>query len=180
MLYGIYLFTIFKWILNTYSPFFFLICCFSFVKKWNCSCLSHIGSPFFESILFVILYPVFVLCTRVVKYISQTMLLFTPFSVTRFAMHRIYADRINSRGMSRVFCDLRSQKTPRGTLPVNSNHFGALFLHKPCLFYNKRVQKSPFFFGFGKNPQSFRNLPILSFFPSVSTVIAPFFMVYST
>ena len=47
--------------------------------------------------------------------------LFTPFSVTRFAMHRIYADRINSRGMSRVFCDLRSQKTPRGTLPVKSN-----------------------------------------------------------
>ena len=35
-------------------------------------------------------------------------------------MHRIYADRINSRGMSRVFCDLRSQKTPRGILPVNS------------------------------------------------------------
>ena len=29
------------------------------------------------------------------------MLLFTPFSVTRFAMHRIYADRINPRGMSR-------------------------------------------------------------------------------
>ena len=48
-------------------PILFLICCFSFVKKWNCSCLSHIGSPFFESILFVILYPVFVLCTRVVK-----------------------------------------------------------------------------------------------------------------
>ena len=54
-----------------------------------------------------------------------SMLLFTPFSVTRFAMHRIYADCINSRGMSRVFCDLRSQKTPRGILPVNSN-FGIL------------------------------------------------------
>ena len=26
-----------------------------------------------------------------------------------------------SRGMSRVFCDLRSQKTPRGILSVNSN-----------------------------------------------------------
>ena len=38
-----------------------------------------------------------------------------------FAMHRIYGNRINSRGMSRVFCDLRSQKTPRGILPVNSN-----------------------------------------------------------
>ena len=50
-----------------------------------------------------------------------TGLLFTAFSVTRFAMHRIYAIRINSRGMSRVFCDLRSQKTPRGILPVNSN-----------------------------------------------------------
>ena len=32
-----------------------------------------------------------------------------------------YANRINSRSMSRVFCDLRSQKTPRGILPVNSN-----------------------------------------------------------
>ena len=48
-------------------------------------------------------------------------LLFTPFSATRFAMHRNYANRINSRSMSRVFCDLRSQKTPRGILPVNSN-----------------------------------------------------------
>ena len=45
---------------------------------------------------------------------------FTPFSVTRFA-NLIYANRINSRGISRVFCDLRSQKTPRGILPVNSN-----------------------------------------------------------
>ena len=45
-------------------------------------------------------------------------LLFTPFSVTRFAMHRIYANHINSRSMARVFCDLRSQKTPRGILPV--------------------------------------------------------------
>ena len=53
------------------------------------------------------------------------MLLFTPFSVTRFAMHRIYADRINSRGMSRVFRDLCSQKTPRGILPVNSNYNGS-------------------------------------------------------
>ena len=53
--------------------------------------------------------------------IFEIMLLFTPFSATRFAMHRIYANRINSRGMSRVFCDLRSQKTPRGILPVNSN-----------------------------------------------------------
>jgi hypothetical protein len=25
--------------------------------------------------------------------------------------------------MSRVFCDLRSQKTPRGILPVNSNEW---------------------------------------------------------
>jgi len=48
----------------------------------------------------------------------ENALLFTPFTVTRFAMHRIYADRINSRGMSRVFCDLCSQKTPRGILPV--------------------------------------------------------------
>ena len=32
----------------------------------------------------------------------------------------IYANRI-SRGMSRIFCELCSQKTPRGILPVNSN-----------------------------------------------------------
>ena len=38
----------------------------------------------------------------------KNLLLFTPFSVTRFAMHRIYANRINSRGISWVFCDLRS------------------------------------------------------------------------
>ena len=64
------------------------------------------------------------------------MLLFTPFTATRFAMHRIYANRIKSRGMSRGFLlpgirkklpvagsvgDLRSQKTPRGILPVNSS-----------------------------------------------------------
>ena len=57
------------------------------------------------------------------------MLLFTPFTVTRFAMHRIYADRINSRGMSRVFCDLCSQKTPRGILPVNSNFQIFIFIY---------------------------------------------------
>ena len=56
-------------------------------------------------------------------------LLFTPFSVTRFAMHRIYANRINSRGMSRVFCDLRSQKTPRGILPVNSTKYRYVTVH---------------------------------------------------
>ena len=50
-----------------------------------------------------------------------SMLLFTPCPATRCAIHRIYAVRINSRDMSRVFCDLRSQKTPRGILPVNSN-----------------------------------------------------------
>ena len=63
------------------------------------------------------------------------LLLFTPFSVTRFAMHRIYADRINSRDMSRVFCDLRSQKTPRGTLPVNSNLFTPFSLMRSAEYY---------------------------------------------
>ena len=47
-------------------------------------------------------------------------LLFTPCPATRCAMPRIYANRINSRDMSRVFCDLRSQKTPRGILPITS------------------------------------------------------------
>ena len=69
-------------------------------------------------------------------------LLFTPCPVTRYAMHRIYAKRINSRGMSRVFCDLRSQKTPRGILPVNSNIYivchNAIFLlhHTIYLFFS--------------------------------------------
>ena len=66
--------------------------------------------------------------------LNHDMLLFTPFSVTRFAMHRIYANRINSRGMSRVFCDLRSQKTPRGILPVNSNEI--IFVHSTWVFGN--------------------------------------------
>ena len=57
-------------------------------------------------------------------------LLFTPFPVTRFAMHRIYAERINSRDMSRVFCDLCSQKT-RGMLPMNSNLIRPLLIHLP-------------------------------------------------
>lgn len=51
----------------------------------------------------------------------QILLLFTLLSVTRLAMHRIYANHINSRSMTRVFCDLRSPKTPRGILSVNSN-----------------------------------------------------------
>ena len=63
------------------------------------------------------------------------LLLFTPFSVTRFAMHRIYANRINSRGISRVFCDLRSQKTPRGILPVNSNELFHITVHPDVHFF---------------------------------------------
>ncbi len=44
---------------------------------------------------------------------SPISLLFTPFTVTRFAMHRIYAIRINSRGMSLGFWHSHT-KTPRG------------------------------------------------------------------
>ena len=74
------------------------------------------------------------------------MLLFTPFSATRFAMHRIYASRINSRGMSRVFCDLRSPKTPRGILPVNSNvkvicYSSVFFSFKHICFLSQRYLK---------------------------------------
>ena len=32
--------------------------------------------------------------------------------------------------MSRVFCDRRSQKTPRGILPVNSNDYCEFFMNK--------------------------------------------------
>ena len=51
---------------------------------------------------------------------NMNLLAQSPRSIVCFA-NLIYANRINSRGMSRVFCDLRSQKTPRGILPVNSN-----------------------------------------------------------
>ena len=68
-------------------------------------------------------------------------LLFTPFSATRFAMHRIYANRINSRSMSRVFCDLRSQKTPRGILPVNSNAYGHYTINYLLLAYKSSIIK---------------------------------------
>ena len=51
---------------------------------------------------------------------NMNLLAQSPRSIVCFA-NSIYANRINSRGMSRVFCDLRSQKTPRGILAVNSN-----------------------------------------------------------
>ena len=70
------------------------------------------------------------------------MLLFTPFTATRFAMHRIYANRINSRGMSRVFCDLHSQKTPRGILPVNSNLMITVHTPQSCEVFGMNVPKS--------------------------------------
>ena len=69
-----------------------------------------------------------------------SMLLFTA---TRFAMHRIYANRINSRGMSRVFCDLRSQKTPRGILPVNSNLMITVHTPQSCEVFWHIYAKSP-------------------------------------
>ena len=48
-------------------------------------------------------------------------LLFTPFPVTRFAMHRIYANRINSRRMSRDF-GIFMPKHLAEQLRVNSNN----------------------------------------------------------
>ena len=54
-------------------------------------------------------------------------LLFTPFSVTRFAMHRIYADR--------------SQKTPRGILSMNSNILSTLTYYLNIHFHEHRCKK---------------------------------------
>ena len=51
---------------------------------------------------------------------NMNLLVQCPRSIVCFA-NLIYVNRINSHSMSRVFCDLRSQKTPRGILPVNSN-----------------------------------------------------------
>ena len=47
-------------------------------------------------------------------------LLFTPFSATRFAMHRIYANCINPRGMSRVFCFLFYPQIVLQLIPIYS------------------------------------------------------------
>ena len=44
-------------------------------------------------------------------------------------MHRIYADHINSRDISRFFCDLHSPKTSRGILPGNSNIILTFYLY---------------------------------------------------
>ena len=51
---------------------------------------------------------------------TVTQLLFTPCPVTRYAMHRIYAKRINSRGMSRDF-GIPMPKHLAGQWRVNSN-----------------------------------------------------------
>ena len=61
-------------------------------------------------------------------------------SIVCFA-NLIYANRINSRGMSRVFCDLRSQKTPRGILPVNSNAYGHYTINYLLLAYKSSIIK---------------------------------------
>ena len=75
------------------------------------------------------------------SHLKMLSLLFTPFSVTHFAMHRIYADCINSRGMSRVFCDLRSQKTPRGILSMNSTILSTLTYYLNIHFHEHRCKK---------------------------------------
>jgi len=67
---------------------------------------------------------------------NMNLLVQCPRSIVCFA-NLIYANRINSRGMSWVFCDLRSQKTPRGILPVNrflDNLVGTL-----CFTWNKHI-----------------------------------------
>ena len=63
---------------------------------------------------------------------NMNLLVQCPRSIVCFA-NLIYANRINSRGISRVFCDLRSQKTPRGILPVNSN--ALVTVHTPLSRY---------------------------------------------
>ena len=65
---------------------------------------------------------------------NMNLLAQSPRSIVCFA-NSIYANRINSRGMSRVFCDLRSQKTPRGTLPVNSNELFHITVHPDVHFF---------------------------------------------
>ena len=71
---------------------------------------NHISSYLRESYCFLLSFFTFVSFFYKAKPSMKTahteitfLLLFTPFSVTRFAMHRIYANRINSRCMSRDF-----------------------------------------------------------------------------
>ena len=48
--------------------------------------------------------------------------------------------RMISRRNSRVFCELCSQKTPRGTLPVNSNEKSVIFkLDFPIILFIIKV-----------------------------------------
>ena len=47
--------------------------------------------------------------------------------------------RMISRRNSRVFCELCSQKTPRGTLPVNSNLYFTLTTYSPFSTSNTSV-----------------------------------------
>ena len=49
------------------------------------------------------------------------MLLFTPCTSNALRDAQKSCIRMISRRNSRVFCELCSQKTPRGMLPVNSN-----------------------------------------------------------
>ena len=55
--------------------------------------------------------------------LAQTTKMVTVHSVTSNTLHDAQKSckSMISRRMSRVFCDLRSQKTPRGTVAVNSN-----------------------------------------------------------
>ena len=56
----------------------------------------------------------------------------SPRSIVYF-VNSIYTNRINSRDISRVFCDLRSQKTLRGMLPLNSNKHCIIFTNSPII-----------------------------------------------
>ena len=58
------------------------------------------------------------------------LLLLTPFTATRFAMHRIYANRINSRGMSRVYVSFTHINTSRDS----SMWTVTLILNINCLY----------------------------------------------
>lgn len=99
-----------------------------------CLCSDMITAEYLYS------YAALSLCTIIVRNRESCKI------TVRFTMHRILADCTNSRGMSQVFCDLRSPKTPRGILPVNSNvkficYSSVFFSFKHICFLSQRYLK---------------------------------------
>ena len=115
---------------------------FSYQRNWGQRIsASNFLSEIRLSRIMILFFRQSVMC--IIAEFYNIFLLSLLFTATRFAMHRIYANRINSRGMSRVFCDLHSQKTPRGILPVNSNLMITVHTPQSCEVFWHECAKIP-------------------------------------